>query len=122
MDFDWTRGDLAEGLQRYEAGAFFSAHEAWEDVWLHSQEPDKTFLQALIQLTAARYHLQRKNKRGAMSLLQAACGKLERYPVVYGGVSVAPLCDEIRDVLLSLAAGDEPRRPLSIQLRPNSWI
>jgi len=59
MDFDPTRGDLAEGLQRYEAGAFFSAHEAWEDVWLQSQEPDKTFVQALIQLTAARHHLRR---------------------------------------------------------------
>ena len=26
---DWTKGSLAEGLQLYEAGEFFAAHEAW---------------------------------------------------------------------------------------------
>jgi hypothetical protein len=42
-DFDWTQGDLAEGLRRYEAGEFF-AHEAWENVSLESRGPDKTFI------------------------------------------------------------------------------
>jgi hypothetical protein len=32
MDFDWTQGALAEGLSRYDAGDFFTAHEPWETV------------------------------------------------------------------------------------------
>jgi predicted metal-dependent hydrolase len=50
MEFDWTQGALAEGLRRYDAGEFFNAHEAWGTVWLQAQEPDKTFLQGLIQV------------------------------------------------------------------------
>jgi hypothetical protein len=79
MEFDWTQGALAEGLRRYDAGEFFAAHEAWETVWLEALEPDKTFLQGLIQVTAAFHHLQRKNPLGTRRLLHAALGRLEPY-------------------------------------------
>ena len=41
MKFNWTQGELAEGLRRYDAGEFFAAQEAWESVWLRSREPAK---------------------------------------------------------------------------------
>jgi uncharacterized protein len=116
IDFDWTQGDLAEGLRRYQAGEFFAAHEAWENVWLRAQEPDKTFLQGLIQVTAAFHHLQRNNRRGAALLLQAALARLTPYPEPYGGISVALLCDDIREQLLSLE-GDESASPVAVHLR-----
>jgi hypothetical protein len=64
---------------RSDAGEFFAAHEAWESRWLESQEPEKTFLQGLIQLTAAFHHFQRNNPLGATRLLQAAPSLLEPY-------------------------------------------
>jgi hypothetical protein len=39
------------------------------------------------------------NPRGAALLLQAALGRLERYPARFGGISVALLCDDIREFL-----------------------
>ena len=85
MKFDWSEGALAEGLRLYDAGEFFTAHEAWESVWLGSPEPEKTFLQGLIQVTAAFHHLQRNNPLGAMLLLQAA---LKRDPGLAAGLNV----------------------------------
>ncbi|HTA86880.1 MAG TPA: DUF309 domain-containing protein [Silvibacterium sp.] len=105
MEFDWTRGALAEGLRRYHAGEFFAAHEAWESVWLESQEPEKMFLQGLIQVTAAFHHLQRNNPRGTAQLLRAALGRLERYPASFGGISVTLLCNDIRKWLQALETG-----------------
>jgi uncharacterized protein len=102
MEFDWSQGALAEGLRLYDAGEFFAAHEAWEGVWLGAQEPDKTFLQGLIQVTAAFYHLRRNNPLGTVLLLQAALRRLDRYPACYGGVSVALLCHDIRQRILAL--------------------
>ena len=96
MKFDWTRGALAEGLRLYDAAEFFAAHEAWESVWLRAQEPEKTFLQGLIQVTAAFHHLQRENRLGTSRLLRAALGRLEQYPQGFGGISVDLLCDDIR--------------------------
>jgi predicted metal-dependent hydrolase len=118
IDSDWAHGELAEGLRLYEAGEFFAAHEAWESVWLRSREPDKTFLQGLIQVTAAFHHLKRNNPRGAAVLLQAALRRLEPYPELFGGIWVTLLCDDIRERLRSLE-GDEsvPHMPARIRSR-----
>ena len=95
MSLDWTEGALRQGLLCYETGAFFEAHEHWESVWLQAEEPEKTFLQGLIQVTAALYHFQRSNVVGTVSLLRAALRRLEQYPEVFAGIEVAPLRAEI---------------------------
>ena len=108
MKFDWNCGALADGLECYRREAFFSAHEHWETVWLQSQEPEKTFLQGLIQVTAAFHHLQRKNAKGAASLLKAALRRLEPYPAIFGGIALAPLRDDVRSWIQSLETDDAP--------------
>ena len=118
MEFDWSLGALAEGLKLYDAGEFFAAHEAWETVWLSAQEPDKTFLQGLIQVTAAFYHLHRNNPLGTVLLLQAALRRLERYPACYGGISVTLLCTDIRERLLVLEVGNPAGQLIPARIRP----
>ena len=102
MDLDWTKGNLAEGLRHYEAGAFFAAHEEWESVWLKADEPEKTFLQAIIQVAAAFHHYRRDNRQGTMLLLQAATRRLEICPEFFGGIAVSELCADIRESLQEL--------------------
>jgi hypothetical protein len=106
MKFDWTQGPLAEGLRLYDSGEFFIAHEAWESVWLNSSEPEKTFLQGLIQVTAAFHHLRNHNRLGTVLLLQAALRRLDRYPASFGGIAVSLLCNDIRERLLTLETDD----------------
>ena len=88
MPFDWTQGPLAEGLRCYRNREFFEAHEHWEAVWVHSPEPEKKFLQALIQITVACHHWQRGNPLGTARLLEGALRKLEAFPAEYGGLNV----------------------------------
>jgi uncharacterized protein len=118
MKFDWTEGALAEGLRLYDAGEFFTAHEAWESVWLKLPEPEKTFLQGLIQVTAAFHHLQCDNRLGTTLLLQAALGRLDRYPEFFGGISVALLRSDIRERLRMLEAGEPACELISPRIRP----
>jgi uncharacterized protein len=99
---DWTTGELAEGLRCYRGGQFFLAHEHWESVWLQSREPEKAFLQSLIQTAAAFHHLQKQNDIGAASLLRNALRKLDPLPSSFGGIAIAPLRDEIRAWLQAL--------------------
>ena len=102
MSLDWSTGALAEGLQCYHNGEFFLAHEHWESVWLKCPEPEKTFLQALIQITAAFHHLQRGNPAGTKSLLRGASRRLASYPIEYGGVAVERLRESVRTWLAAL--------------------
>jgi hypothetical protein len=109
MTFDWTAGPLAEGLHLYNTGEYFAAHEAWETLWLAAPQPERPFLQGIIQVTAAFEHLKRNdNQFGATRLLSAALRRLEPYPPHFGGVDLDLLRDDIRDRLASLAAGMAP--------------
>jgi len=117
MTLDWTEGALAEGLRLYDAGEFFTAHEAWESVWLKSPEPEKTFLQGLIQVTAAFHHLQRNNPLGTVLLLQAALRRLDRFPPGFGGISVTLVRDDVRECLRKLEAGETEFQIVSPRIR-----
>jgi predicted metal-dependent hydrolase len=82
------------------------AHEYWESVWLELEDPEKTFLQSLIQVAAALHHFQRGNQQGTKSLLKAALPRLEPYRASFGGILVTRLCEELRAWVQALEAGD----------------
>ncbi len=97
LTFDWSSGQLADGLRCYRAMEFWKAHEHWESVWLTLREPEKSFLQALIQVSAAFHHLQADNRRGAISLLGRALLRLDRCSPEFCRVNVVPLRDQARE-------------------------
>ena len=112
MPMEWKNGLLAEGLRCYCNQEFFLAHEHWESVWLASAEPEKSFIQALIQITAAFHHLQRNNARGAASLLRRAVHRLESYPDTYAGVAVKPLRESLRAWMQAISSDTPPQLPI----------
>ena len=113
MSLDWNSGALAEGLECYRTGEYFLAHEHWESVWLKCEEPEKTFLQALIQITAAFHHLQQKNFKGAASLLRRALRRLDSFPDNYNGIEVETVRESVRAWLRALDR-EEPSPELPI--------
>lgn len=80
-----------EGLAHFNGEKFFEAHEFWEEIWLVEPEPEKTFLQGLIQITAAYHHHQRGNPDGAQSLLTSGIVKLLRFPKDHHGLPINEL-------------------------------
>lgn len=87
------------GVILFNSREFFKAHEVWEEIWLVAAEPEKTFLQGLIQLAAAFHHYSRGNRVGAQSLVTAALDKLERFPVSYSGTDLGALRRAVREWL-----------------------
>ncbi len=79
------------GLAHFNARQFFEAHEVWEEIWLVEVEPERTFLQGLIQIAAAFHHYRRGNSDGAENLLAAGIVKITRFPNDYHGLAVADL-------------------------------
>jgi predicted metal-dependent hydrolase len=120
MHLDWNSGPLAEGRACYNRACFFDAHEHWELVWLTLPEPEKSFLQALIQMTAAFHHLQTGNQIGTVSLLKRTSRRLATCPETFAGIAVAPLREEISDWLSALEAqtSNLPEAPPHLHLVP----
>jgi len=117
MGLDWTNGSLAEGLRHYEAGNYFAAHEEWETVWLKADEPEKAFLQAVIQVAAAFHHYSRHNRQGALLLLQAAMRRLETCSEFFGGIAVGELRADIRKWIQVMEQGDSVNHACKPRIR-----
>ena len=98
------------GVADFNAGRFFEAHEVWEELWLAAPEPEKTFLQGLIQIAAAFHHHGRGNARGRQSLLAAGIAKLAECPDEFRGMAIAKLRREVED-WQKLQQTDKDRRP-----------
>jgi uncharacterized protein len=82
------------GLEHFNAREFFEAHEVWEEVWLVEDEPEKTFLQGIIQIAAAFHHFRRGNSDGAETLLAAGIVKISRFPPQHRGLAIHALREE----------------------------
>jgi len=107
MELDWNSGGLAAGLACYRNQEFFEAHEHWEGVWNELVDPERPFLQGLIQVTVAMHHYQRANLLGAERQLRRALERLERCPACFGGIDVATLRGDVRAWLRALEKGEE---------------
>jgi len=96
---------LQRGIEHFNAGRFFQAHEAWEEGWHPSPEPERDFWQGLTQLAVGLTHRQRGNAHGAMTLLRRGAKKLRTYGDEHMGVSLAPLVAFADDAIERIEAG-----------------
>jgi uncharacterized protein len=99
-----------KGLEAFNTSRFYEAHEDWEEVWLKTPNPDKMFLQGLIQVAAAFHHYSRANHEGTRNLLQAGLSKLDLFPEVHGGLEIEPLRTAVRQWLQALDDGESPEQ------------
>ena len=108
---DWHNGPLAAGLHCYRTQQFFEAHEHWEAVWLTLSEPEKSFLQSLVQISAAFHHLLRGNRVGAISLLTRALRRLDDCPSSFCCVNVALIREQAQAWLTALGSHEAEMPP-----------
>jgi len=103
---DEHRADLLKaGLDLFNEGRYFEAHEVWEDLWRISEGDEKGFYQGLIQAAVGLHHLERHNAAGARSQLTKAIRNLTAH-----GNSAGPI--DAEDLLRRLrAARDDLKAP-----------
>jgi hypothetical protein len=104
---------FTRGLDAYAGGAYFEAHELWEELWRDAPEGfDRQFLQGLIQVAAAMHKAIGQHKpKPATRLLERALMKLRPAPDGYMGLQVKRLIEEserTKIVLARLGQQDDP--------------
>jgi predicted metal-dependent hydrolase len=68
---------LRSGIDAYERGDFFEAHELLEPAWMGTSDPlERALIQGLIKLAAADVHGVRGNPRGVARNLEGALERL----------------------------------------------
>lgn len=100
---DWpTCEPYLYGVDLFNYGYYWEAHEAWETVWLAAGGRDTrcgVFVQGLIQLAAAQLKRVSGSVGAAASLTTAARQKLAQEEGIYLGVEVSALLAEAQRCL-----------------------
>ena len=97
----------AAGLEAYDRGDFFLAHELLEPAWMGTNDlPERELYQGLIKLAAAFVHGVRGNPAGIAKNLLGARERLAEAAAAghNGGLDLADLLSAIDERLAALAA------------------
>jgi hypothetical protein len=80
------------GIEHFNAGRFFPAHEAWETAWKQARgTDDEEFFKGLSQLGAGYVHYRRGNPHGAQTLIRRALSRIGRFGSSHRGVALEAL-------------------------------
>ena len=80
-----------QGIELFNAGDWFDAHEAWEEIWHMAQGQRKRFYQGLIQCAVTLEHARRGNPRGVRSIWETCRQKFIDIDGVHMGIDVEAL-------------------------------
>lgn len=97
------------GIELFNAGKFWHAHEEWEGAWLHAHDPQsKLFYQAIIQTAAALVHWQKGNPKGLHLNWAKARAKFVQLPPEMLGLPLHEIMAFMDQFEAAEGAGMEP--------------
>lgn len=93
---DERRNLLLQGIELFNRGAFFDAHERWEAVWRSDRPEPRDLLQGLVQVAAAMHQIRKLGSRmGPRGTLSKARRRLEPFAPAALGLDVGTLLEEV---------------------------
>ncbi len=98
---------LHHGIDLFNRCAFFECHEALEEIWTPERGPRRLFLQSIIHIAVAFYHVQRGNRMGAERQLRKGLRKLAGYLPEHEGVCTEELYRGATEALEQIQRGEE---------------
>ena len=97
-----------EALELFNSGAWYEAHDAFEEIWHEQIDPERKLIQAFVQIAVAHVHLERGNTNGATILLGEGIGRLRPSLPSALGLDLTSLHSVVSDRLNALQSGSDP--------------
>ena len=114
--------DYLYGIDLYNHGYLWEAHEAWEGIWHKAKgdPPQAKFLQGLIQCAAACLKIPMLQPRGLESLSKLGCAKIgavaEEQGPSYMGLDALDFARDLREFALGVPESIDERPRLEVEL------
>ncbi len=96
-----------KALDLFNTADWYSAHDAFEDLWHETNGPERNTLQGILQIAVAQVHLEKGNRNGAMILFGEGLGRLTKQGAPDLGVDIQGLCELVRKRLSLLQQGSD---------------
>lgn len=95
-------GFAIQGLEEFNRGEYFEAHESLELAWLEDHAPGRDVYRAALQVAVAYYQVTRGNYRGAKKMFLRLRQWLDPLPDVCRGINISQIRAEAERVYQEL--------------------
>jgi predicted metal-dependent hydrolase len=83
-----------EGIDLFNKGKFYEAHEPLEEAWMESASPERVLYQGILQIGLAYYQISRDNYRGALKMFLRAQRNLTPLGDALLGIDIRQLLED----------------------------
>lgn len=110
-----------EGVDLFNEGEFFEAHEAWEEIWKNTAGRKAKFYQGLIQAAVVLEHMNRSNPRGVQRVWASMLTKFDGLPEVFMGLNIPSFLAALRPVVAHVLEMETTpgQQPYDVELKWN---
>ena len=98
---------FVRGVELFNSKDFYLAHESWEELWSDYKTPDSLFIQGLIQLSVAFFHITNLNLIGSKNLFNKCLPKLKKFPSNHRGLNLSDIIDGAEESLKMVSSIDK---------------
>ena len=88
-----------KGINSFNDKSFYDAHESWELLWTEYALQDALFVQGLIQLSVAFFHITNLNLIGSKNLFNKCLPKLKKFPSNHRDLNLSDIIDSAEESL-----------------------
>ena len=110
-----------EGIDLFNHGEFFAAHEAWEEIWKNTAGRKAKFYQGLIQAAVVLEHMTRSNPRGVQRVWASMVTKFDGLPDIFMGLNIPAFLAALRPVVAHVLEMETTptQQPYDVELKWN---
>ena len=105
---------FAQGVELFNAAQWYEAHDVFEDLWHDTAEPERRWVQGVVQIAVAMVHLGRGNSNGAAILLGEGLGRLTSSMAPPSSWQEEQLLHPCRQQLLRLQGQSDESEPATL--------
>ena len=96
-----------KGVDSFNNKSFYDAHESWELLWSEYALQDALFIQGLIQLSVAFFHITNLNLIGSKNLFNKCLPKLKKFPSNHRDLNLSDIIDSAEESLKMVSSIDK---------------
>lgn len=100
--------NIIKGLQAFNQGDFYTAHEFFEDAWRETPDGSREFYRALLHLSGGYYRLTQDRPGAALKFFQRSQHWLGKFPSPYFQIDTNTLKSHLDLLIAAINSGQTP--------------
>ena len=87
------------GIQSFNSGNFYEAHDLFEDLWHECDEPKRRWIHGMVQISVAMHHHSTGNLNGSLLLLAEGISRMRRAQISPIGFKEGEFLEPCQEIL-----------------------